>query len=197
MNATARVPRWILVSGALWLTIAVVVAATGRLAMLAPPRPQLILVGLTILLGVLGGAIPGFRAWLGTLSPRAGIALHVIRFVGFAFLWMAAQGELPREFAVPAGVGDIAVAALAVGLLLRRESPGWYRAALAWNVLGLVDILYVVSTATRVAMADPPSMAPMLHLPMSLLPTFLVPVIIASHVWLFVRLRGTALGRGR
>jgi hypothetical protein len=36
----------------------------------------------------------------------------------------------------------------------------------------------------------------MLRLPMSLLPTFLVPVIIASHVWLFGRLRAgrAALG---
>jgi hypothetical protein len=37
-------------------------------------------------------------------------------------------------------------------------------------------------------MADPESMAALLRLPLSLLPTFLVPLIIASHVVLGLRL---------
>ena len=42
----------------------------------------------------------------------------------------------------------------------------------------------------RVAALQPPaSMAALLRLPLSLLPTFLVPLIIASHVQLFRRLR--------
>jgi hypothetical protein len=59
-------------------------------------------------------------------------------------------------------------------------------------VLGLADILFVVATAARLALADPASMAALLRLPLSLLPTFLVPLIIASHVVLGVRLALTA-----
>jgi len=55
-------------------------------------------------------------------------------------------------------------------------------------VLGLADILFVVVTAARLGVADPESMAALLQLPLSLLPTFLVPLIIASHVILGVRL---------
>jgi len=46
----------------------------------------------------------------------------------------------------------------------------------------------VVVTAARLGVADPESMAALLQLPLSLLPTFLVPLIIASHVVLGVRL---------
>jgi hypothetical protein len=91
---------------------------------------------------------------------------------------------------VPGGWGDIVVASLAAVLLLwgsphdsRRRS-----AYMVWNVLGLADILFVVVTGARLGAADPESMAALLRLPLSLLPTFLVPLIIASHVVLGARL---------
>ena len=52
-----------------------------------------------------------------------------------------------------------------------------------------MDILFVVVTAARLGLADPASMMELTHLPLSLLPTFLVPLIIASHVVVFVRVR--------
>src|SRR5206468_2615490 len=76
-------------------------------------------------------------------------------------------------------------------LLLLSGSParaGRRGAYILWNVLGLADILFVVVTAARLGVADPESMAALLQLPLSLLPTFLVPLIIASHVILGVRL---------
>jgi hypothetical protein len=66
---------------------------------------------------------------------------------------------------------------------------------LAWNVVGMLDIGFVVATAARLAAADPSSMRALLRLPLSLLPTFLVPLIIATHVWIFVRLRSAAARR--
>ena len=46
----------------------------------------------------------------------------------------------------------------------------------------------MVATAARLGLADRESMAALVRLPLSLLPTFLVPLIIASHVVLGVRL---------
>jgi hypothetical protein len=49
-------------------------------------------------------------------------------------------------------------------------------------------MLFVVATAARLGLAEPSSMAALLRLPLSLVPTFLVPLIIASHILIFVRL---------
>jgi hypothetical protein len=58
---------------------------------------------------------------------------------------------------------------------------------LSWNTLGLVDIISVVASALRFGLKDWQSMHALRELPLSLLPTFLVPLIIASHVLIFVR----------
>src|SRR5437868_4690458 len=59
---------------------------------------------------------------------------------------------------------------------------------LFWKNLGFTDILFVVSTAARLGLADPQSMKALTRLPLALLPTFLVPIIIATHLLLFFRL---------
>jgi hypothetical protein len=58
-----------------------------------------------------------------------------------------------------------------------------------WNGYGLIDILFVVATAAAEGRANPASMAALLRMPLSLLATFLVPLIISSHLLLFARLR--------
>ena len=54
------------------------------------------------------------RAWALTTDIRSLIAFHLIRFVGFYFLFLYSLGELPYNFAVFGGWGDIAVAVLAL-----------------------------------------------------------------------------------
>jgi hypothetical protein len=184
------VTRTVLLIGALWLAAATALGATGHVARLRPPVPQIILVAITGLLIVLGVSAPRFRVWLLAIDIRPVVAIHLTRLVaGVAFLVLHAHGVLPAGFALPAGWGDILVAVLAVGILfLSPITPGGRRAYLAWNVLGFVDIVMVVINAAVQAMRDPASMQPLIQLPLSLLPTFLVPLIIASHVLLFVRL---------
>ena len=60
--------------------------------------------------------------------------------------------------------------------------------ALTLILFGIADILLVVVTATRIALADPSQMLPIVTFPMSLVPTFVVPIIIASHVLVVWRL---------
>jgi len=45
----------------------------------------------------------------------------------------------------------------------------------------------VVATAIRLGLADPASMRALLRLPLFLLPGFLVPIIIATHIMIFAR----------
>jgi len=185
-NGTGR--RYVVV-GLLWFLVALGLGATGRVASWRPPVPQLVLVGLTVLLLVVWVALPSFRRWLLALDLRWLIALHLTRFVGIYFLFVYYRdGTLPRAFAVPGGWGDIIVATLAFGLLAAGKLEPKHWLVGLWNTLGLIDILFVVATASRLALADPDSLNALLRLPLSLLPTFLVPLIIADHVVVFWRI---------
>jgi len=184
-------PGWpgVVAATCVWLAAAVAAGAAGLLRAARPPLPQVLIAGLTaaLLLAMWTAA----RDWARSVDVRALVLVHASRFVGLYFLVLYGRGELPYAFAVPGGLGDIAVAvlALAVAAWARPGTPGGRGAILAWNVFGLADIVMVVVTASRLGMADPRSMQALLHLPLSLLPTFLVPIIIATHILLFARLR--------
>jgi hypothetical protein len=175
---------------AAWLLAAALVGGSRWFAALRPPAPQVILVALTVALLLAARLWPPLRLFTATVDLRALALFHVTRFVGFYFLALHARGELPWAFAVPGGWGDNLVAATALLLVLgvRPDRPGGRRAYLAWNVLGLLDILGVVLTAARLALAEPESMRALLRLPLSLLPTFVVPIVIATHVLMLGRL---------
>ena len=176
-----------------WFALACAAGISGRVAMLSPPQPQLVIAALSVVLVVSGWALPGMRAWLREVNLRGFVAFHVTRFVGIAFLLLSARGELSAEWALPAGWGDIAVAAgaLAIAALLPRPEsrPDIVR---LWNLIGLIDIVAVVVTAARIGMRDPGAIAPLLRFPMSLVPTFVVPIVFATHCWMALRLQPRA-----
>jgi hypothetical protein len=176
-----------------WFGLALLAGASGSLAGARPPFPQMVLAGLTLALLALCRWWPPLRGWASTVDIRALLLVHLSRFVGIYFLVLYGRGALPYAFAVPYGWGDIAVAAAAilVGLLAPRRGPAGWWAYFVWNLAGLVDIILVVATAGRLGMADPGSMRALTVLPLSLLPTFVVPLIIASHVVIWARLEAS------
>ncbi len=177
-----------------WLLAAL---AAGRLFLLAripPPAVQGILAGLTALLILLYRAWPAWRTWADGLDLRAVVALHLTRFVGIYFLVLYQHGRLPYAFAVPGGLGDIGVAVLAAVVILVPLAPAARLGAISiWNIVGLLDLLLVVLTAGRLALADPQAMRELTILPLSLLPTFLVPLLLASHLLVYTRVRRARL----
>ena len=58
-----------------------------------------------------------------------------------------------------------------------------------WNVFGLADILGVVASALREGLRDSRSMLPLREFPLSMLPLFVVPLVICSHILMLYRLR--------
>ncbi len=173
-----------------WLIAAL---AAGRLALLQRlpmPAVQGVLFGLVLLQIAAYRNWPVWRDWADRLNLRLVVGLHLTRLVGFYFLYLYERDRLPYAFAVPGGIGDIIVAVLALAVIAIPLAPKARLHAISiWNVVGLLDILLVVSTAARLGLADPRSMRELTVLPLSLLPTFLVPLIIASHVLIYVRTR--------
>lgn len=181
--------RLYLLIGVIWFLAALAVGASGLLVRTGPIVPQLWLVALTVLLIAAGVSIASFRSWLAVVDLRLPIAIHLSRFVGVYFLMLYARGLLPFDFAVLGGWGDIAVAVTALAFIVVSRDPAAHRSLLwVWNLFGFVDIVFVVLTAGRMAAADPASMGPLRYPPLSLLPTYFVPLILASHVLIFWRL---------
>ena len=188
LGGATRVVVW---TTAIWLLMALAVGASGCLQSIQPPLPQVLIAGLTAALLVLCWTPTPVRRFADAVDLRALVLIHATRVIaGAYFLVLYGRGELPWAFAVPGGWGDIVVgiAAVLVCLVARPESEAGRRLILAWNLVGFLDILMVVSTATRLGLTDPGQMRALLRLPLSVLPTFLVPIIVATHVIIFVRL---------
>jgi hypothetical protein len=184
--------KFVLIVLGIWFVIAVAVVATGSLARLPVPPPA-ILVSLAAVTIIAGLASPGARAAIGALDLRVLMAVHLVRFVGIVFLVLVRRGELTPAFE-PIGWGDAIAATLAVPLILANPSlrggPGRW-SVLLWNAVGFADMLVLIMTAIRFGLTAPEEFALFLRLPFGLLPTFFVPLIIATHVFIFVRLFST------
>ncbi len=129
------------------------------------------------------------KVWALNVDVSWLVLLHVTRlFAGAYFLVLCQRGQLPCAFATPAGWGDIVIAILALAVASAIRTGFAKPLSLTWNTLGLIDITFVIFSALRFGLKDWQSMHALRELPLSLLPTFLVPLIIASHILIFVRL---------
>ena len=169
-----------------WICLAAGAGVAGWLEKANAPIVAGIVWTLTALTLLACWKVPTLQRWTMKVELRWLVLLHLTRFVGFYFFLLCSRGELPFAFAAPAGWGDISVAALAVLLLALSGARNWSM-LIIWNTIGLTDILFVVMTALRLGLEDPQSMHALREFPLSLLPTFLVPLIIVSHVLIFFR----------
>jgi len=175
----------------IWYVLAILAGGSGFTSRMAPPLPQIVLFGLVVLLSLLYLLFHNFRMWILSVNIKLLVVVHLTRFIGFYFLYLYSQDLLPYDFAVLGGWGDIIVASCALLVILLAPlagKSGWL-IYFVWNLIGLIDILFVIATAARLAAMDPRSMSELLELPLSLLPTFLVPIIIFTHIIIFIRLK--------
>jgi len=180
--------RVVPVIAAAWFILAVGFSAAGGLARLPFPWGQLVILALTAAAILAVTAVGPVRAWVDSLSVNTIVGFHAIRLVGVAFLVLGARGLVAPEFATRAGWGDVAAALGAIALVaVPALRTRWLLNA--WNVFGLLDLIVAVGTATIVvATGRIPGMEPILRLPLSLVPLFFVPVLVASHIALFRRI---------
>ena len=188
MSATVS-PRPALYGTLVWLAGATAIGLTG---VLGTQRfgPPLLALALTIAAVFVSSRVAVVRESVDSLPLQALVGIHAVRFIGIVFLILGARGELSPLFAERAGWGDVTTAAIAVVLVLIGLAKVPRSVLLAWNTLGMLDLLVAVGTATfLVARGDVPGVQPLLSLPLILVPIFAVPLLFATHVALFRRLR--------
>jgi hypothetical protein len=144
-----------------------------------------------LILGVLAYARSArFRRLLLGIDLRWLIGVQLWRIAGAEFLLYYAHHELPASFALPAGIGDVLVglAAPFVAVLAASGTSTARRTVIGWCVVGIADLVVAVTMGVLNApgtfglLAGEVTTAPMLALPLSLIPTFFVPLSILLHV---------------
>jgi hypothetical protein len=155
-----------------------------------------------LIVALLAARIPVVQRILADPKMPARLALpHTFRVVGVAFLIVMALGGLPAVFALPAGLGDIAVG-VAAPFAAARFLRGDGRSAMVWfNILGLADLVIAVSIGVLAGLVPAqvlevtPSTLALTVLPLALIPTTAVPLAAALHVTSLARLRRTAVSQ--
>jgi hypothetical protein len=180
-----------------WFCLARVVESSGPLGNLYVP---------------LLWAAPSLLVWLARdwllaepLSQRWLIGLQLWRVIGALFLVEMSRGQLPAVFALPAGIGDIAVALLAAVVLWRGRGRSVLPAGavIAVLALGIADFasafffgFFSSAGPQQLFFPEIPNRA--LLFPTGLIPLFLVPYAIAFHTlsWLSWRRQRQGMTRG-
>jgi hypothetical protein len=182
----------VLIPYTLWLAVIWSGAINGVFRPNASSMPLLplaiflpVIIGTPILLGSkrMGQVLDVMPAtWL--------IALQLYRVFGSVFLVGWARNVVPGVFALPAGVGDVITGLLAVpiAISLTADTPAARRAAIGWNVFGLVDFAVAVSVGLITAPGPFQLITPSIPnstvgiYPNVMIPAFAVPSSILLHV---------------
>jgi hypothetical protein len=180
-----------------WIVASAALANRGAYAQATGVnRPWIGLAAAGALLAALAGAaLPVVRHANAAADGLARLTWpHTLRVVGVAFILAMALGTLPAVFALPAGLGDIAVG-IAAPVIARRLIRGDRRGAVWFNLLGVVDLVVAVSLGFLAGLgpsrilAVTPSTADVALLPLALIPTTAVPLALALHLLSLMRLR--------
>ena len=195
-NRRPNVRSVVLVALTIWLGLVLFFASQGAFVGRPDSPPLPIFVGVVIPLALFLAAYAGwksFRDFVLTADLRLIAAIQGWRWAGLGFLSLYANGILPGLFALPAGLGDMAIGFTAPWIVLRLAGNPLFagsRRFVIWNILGVVDLLVALSTATLssgaftgiTALNGNVTTAAMTQLPLVFIPAFMVPFFTMLHL---------------
>ena len=190
--------RWpVLVALSLWFALSFTLGARGAFINRPGTPPLALLAAVVIPIGlflVLYRTSRSFYDFVLTADVALLTATQSWRFAGVGFIALNLLGFLPGYFAWPAGLGDMAIGITApwVALALARDFAN-RRIFIAWNLFGIFDFAVLAVGMGAIAPLIFPNLlhtvtpqmvtaAPMRHLPLSLVPSFLVPMFTIFHL---------------
>ena len=134
-----------------------------------------------------------FREFVLSLDVRALTLAQTMRVIGIVFVILYFLGALPGVFALPAGWGDFAIGITAPVVAWYWKRPFPKRTFIVWNVLGSLDpvdamTLGVLASASPVGILGGDVTTRLMgEFPLSLIPTFFVPLLLIFHLICFIR----------
>lgn len=173
---------------AAWFTISGVIAGHGGYTTELGKQPPWLLIAFagTLVALLAASRIPAVARALSAPGNLANLHLpHAFRVVGVGFLITMALGHLPAIFALPAGLGDIAVGISAPFVARRLRHGHGHRNAVWFNALGIADLVVALTIGGLTGfqlIAVTPSAVAITELPLALIPTAAVPLLLALHI---------------
>jgi hypothetical protein len=157
--------------------------------------PLRALFGISVILSFISWGIiarryiwPALRRVPRTEALRRLLLLHSFRFVGLAFVIPGVVSpDLPAAFARPAAYGDLSTSILALLAIATLTNALGIILAWAFNILGTADLLYAFYEGNRVDLAAAPGLQGAAYF----IPTVLVPLLLVTHVLVFLLLLKT------
>jgi hypothetical protein len=139
-----------------------------------------------------------FRQFMNDTPSWVLVSTQVYRLTGSSFLFLYLRGLLPAEIGLVNGVLDIVVGitALPVAWTLARGLPWSRNLAIAWNLVGLLDLasaFTVVTVSILGLLQVDPAPTTMGLYPLSLVSVYQVAIALCIHLYLARRL---LLGHG-
>ena len=177
-----------------WLALVFALGAAGVFPTprSTPPFPILIALVTPVIVFIAAFRFaPAFRELVLTADLRFLTILQAWRFAGFAFLALYTYAILPGYFALPAGLGDMAIGVTApwvLAALNRRPKFAASKTFVAWNWFGLLDLIVAVSDGAfgprflAGGSAGASQTSAMAHLPLVLVPAYFVPLYLMLHM---------------
>lgn len=128
---------------------------TARMGLLSSNQtdPIAIYLQASLVLGLLLGILPlillrQFRQIVRAIPEVWLVGVQATRVGGFVFLALLDMRLLPPEFALPAGIGDMTVGVLALGVMYAIVQQKAYarQVTIVWNLFGLLDFIVALMT---------------------------------------------------
>jgi hypothetical protein len=196
----STIKSFVFVVLAIWLGLVSLLGSQGAFVGSPGSPPLPIFFGLATPLVLFFGAYFGwsaFREFVLGADLRLVTAIQGWRWAGLGFLSLYAHNVLPGLFALPAGLGDMAIGVTAPWILLgliRDRSFVTSRRYVIWNVLGILDLTVAVSMGVICSgflrgLSLNVTTSAMGQLPLVLIPAYLVPLFIMLHFTALAQVR--------
>ena len=160
-------------------------ASANHVFSAGPDKPPFALLGFAVIPVVLFIAwsqiSQSFRSFVLSLDPRTLTFLQSWRVVGFGFVALEMYKILPSAFGLGAGYGDVFIGLTAPFVALKMALPAYRNRFVLWQLLGITDLAMAVGLGVASRTSHPSTFA-MSVLPLSIVPTFAVPVVLMLHL---------------
>src|SRR5579862_3297477 len=134
-----------------WFLLVLALGAVGAFVAPAGTPPLAIAIGVAaplVLFFLWLRLSPSFREFVLTLDLRLIAGMQAWRWAGMGFLFLYANKVLPAVFALPAGLGDMAIGVTAPWIILSLIRQPAFAASgtfIRWNVLGILDLIVALT----------------------------------------------------